>query len=72
MRFTRGRTQLWNATFSTARLLNSRNEASQAFDPADRSAVNRAEYFGGSVFVTASGTYQPLVRSAAALLLVSI
>jgi hypothetical protein len=39
-----------------------RNIASQAFDPLSREAVNRAEYFNGYVWVSASGSYETLVR----------
>jgi hypothetical protein len=48
------------------------NEASQAFDPADRSALNKAEYLGGTVFVTAGGSYQPLVRTWACSLMAGL
>jgi len=41
-----------------------RNIASQAFDPLSREAVNRAEYFNGYVWVSASGSYETLVRPA--------
>jgi hypothetical protein len=64
--YTKGALQLWRATWQTGKLLsgNGGNEASQDFDPVDRSALNKAEFWGGSVFVTASGTYTPLVGCA--------
>lgn len=36
-------------------------QASQAFDPVGRTVVNRAELAGGTLYVTASGTYAPQV-----------
>lgn len=64
--YTRGALQLWKATWQTGKLLsgNPGNEASQEFDPAGRNALNKAEYWGGSVYVTAAGTYEPLGDSA--------
>lgn len=37
------------------------NAASQVLDPSRRTVVNRAEYLGDKLWVTASGTYEPLV-----------
>ena len=37
--------------------------ASQAFDPVSRGAVNRAEYLGGDIWVSAYGSYDPLVST---------
>ena len=66
VRFTKGAPQLWKATWQSGRLLAGRrgagDEASQEFEPATRGAVNRAEYFGGRLYVTATGTYTPLRR----------
>jgi len=61
--YTEGALQLWRASWQTGKLLsrNAENEASQAFEPSDRSAFNKAEFWGGGVFVTAEGTYTPLV-----------
>lgn len=59
VRFTKGWPLLWSAVYGQAKVLNRKNRASQAFDPKRRIAVNKAEYFGGEVFVTASGTYEP-------------
>lgn len=61
--FTKGSPQLWKATFSAGKLLNASNAASQDLDPGSRAVVNRAEYFGRRLYVTASGTYEPLVSS---------
>ncbi|KAL4428841.1 hypothetical protein ABPG77_005279 [Micractinium sp. CCAP 211/92] len=38
------------------------NQASQDFDPTNRRVVNRGELLGGSVRVTASGSYEPVPR----------
>ena len=38
-------------------------QASQEYDPATRTVVNRGEVLGHKVYVTASGTYAPEVRS---------
>lgn len=53
----------WKATWQTGKLLsgNSGNEASQDFDPETKAALNKAEYAGGAIYVTAGGTYEPLV-----------
>jgi hypothetical protein len=51
----------WVFTWSLGKSLKPTNSASQAFDPEVRSALNRAEYFGGDVWVTASGGYEELV-----------
>eukprot|EP00955_Chlamydomonas_euryale_P099038 365192-Chlamydomonas_euryale.AAC.5 len=58
--YTSGGPALWSTTYSAGRLINPKNAASQAFDPQDRSALNRAEYADG-LWVTASGTYEELV-----------
>jgi hypothetical protein len=60
--FTKGSPQLWKATFKAGKLLNASNAASQDLDPSSREVVNSAEYFGRRLYVTASGTYEPLVR----------
>lgn len=59
--YTRGTPQLWKATYSAGKLVRASNAASQDLDPAGRTVVNRAEYLGDKLWVTASGTYQPLV-----------
>lgn len=64
MRYTAGTPQLWKATYQTGRLLKRSNTASQDLDPVNRTVVNRAEYFEGQLYVTASGTYEPQVRHA--------
>jgi hypothetical protein len=62
VRYTRGPPLLWSATYAAGKLVSSSNQASQEFDPRRRTAVNRAEYWGGgAVYVTASGTYEPQV-----------
>ena len=61
MCYTKGDAQLWNTTYSVGKALNRKNVASQDFDPDGRRATNKAEYFGGSLYVTASGTYEPVV-----------
>ncbi|KAI8469863.1 MAG: hypothetical protein J3K34DRAFT_521872 [Monoraphidium minutum] len=65
--YTRGAPQLWKATWQTGKAVsgNAGNEASQAFDPDGRSALNKAEYWGGAVYVTAGGSYAPLDDGAA-------
>jgi hypothetical protein len=60
--FTKGSPQLWKAIFKAGKLLNASNAASQDLDPSSREVVNSAEYFGRRLYVTASGTYEPLVR----------
>lgn len=62
---TSGTVQLWKATYEVGRIAKRSNTASQEFDPQQRSALNRAEYYGGSVWVTASGTYEPVVGGTA-------
>lgn len=57
--YTRG-PLLWQATTSLGKLFNPNNEASQDFDPATRTVVNRGELLGKSLYVTAEGTYEPL------------
>jgi len=59
--YTRGSVQLWKATYSAGKLVKSSNAASQDLDPATRSVLNKAEYLGDKLWVTASGTYTPLV-----------
>jgi hypothetical protein len=61
--YTRGTPQLWKATYSAGKLVSPSNAASQDLNPAGRSVVNRAEYFGDRLWVTASGTYMPLVSA---------
>lgn len=58
--YTRGSVQLWKATYSAGKLVKSSNAASQDLDPATRSVLNKAEYLGDKLWVTASGTYTPL------------
>jgi hypothetical protein len=59
--YTRGSPQLWKSAWEAGKRVSGRqNEASQEFDPDGRTALNRAEFFGGSLFVTAAGTYEPL------------
>lgn len=58
--YTRGTPQLWKATYSAGKLVRASNAASQDLDPAGRTVVNRAEYLGDKLWVTASGTYVPL------------
>jgi hypothetical protein len=60
--YTRGAPQLWKATYSAGKLVRGSNAASQDLDPTRRSVVNRAEYLGDRLWVSASGTYQPMVR----------
>ena len=38
-------------------------QASQDYNPADRSVINRGGIFGEGVCVTASGSYEPVVRT---------
>jgi hypothetical protein len=59
--YTRGTPQLWKATYSAGKLVRGSNAASQDLDPSRRTVVNRAEYLGDKLWVTASGTYEPLV-----------
>lgn len=63
--YTRGRTQLWNALQKPATVVAKQakqtNRASQDLDPSTRSLVSRADFFGPGFYVTASGTYTPLV-----------
>lgn len=59
--YTRGSLQLWKATYSAGKLVKSSNAASQDLDPTTRSVINKAEYLGDKLWVTASGTYTPLV-----------
>ncbi|GLI58728.1 hypothetical protein VaNZ11_000481, partial [Volvox africanus] len=63
VRYTRGKPLLWNLTYNTGRLLNSRNRAAQEFDPATRSAVNLLEINGPDILVEAYGTYEPVDES---------
>ncbi|KAK9826161.1 hypothetical protein WJX81_002496 [Elliptochloris bilobata] len=59
--------QAWTAlgdSLTPRRIGRRTNKASQDFDPAQRSVVNRGEVLGAYVFVTASGTYRPLDASA--------
>lgn len=64
VRYTRGAPFLWSATWNTGKVLvNSSNRASQEFGPRDgRSVLNKVEYAGADTFISASGTYEPLVR----------
>jgi hypothetical protein len=43
-------------------------QASQDFDPRERTVVNRGEVLGSACFVTATGTYRPLVTHGAAMM----
>lgn len=45
-------------------MINASNAASQDLDPSTNTVINRAEYFGSRLYVTASGTYQALVSKA--------
>eukprot|EP00877_Chromochloris_zofingiensis_P012112 jgi/Chrzof1/7154/Cz02g13040.t1 len=58
--FTKGRPQLWKTTFQSGKLLNRNNRASQDLNPQGRTVINKAEYYGDKLYVTASGTYEPL------------
>jgi hypothetical protein len=61
VRYTKGALQLWRATYSPGKLINSSNRASQDLQPRGRSVLNKAEYAGSSLYVTASGNYSPQV-----------
>lgn len=39
-------------------------QASQEYNPADRTVINRGEVLGARLYVTASGTYEPEVPAA--------
>lgn len=69
MCYTRGGLQLWRATYDAGKAINRQNVASQDFNPKGRTALNKAEYLGGSVYVTASGTYDPVVSCVCTLLI---
>ncbi|GFR43624.1 hypothetical protein Agub_g4723 [Astrephomene gubernaculifera] len=58
VRFTRGKPLLWNLTYSTGRLVNSNNRASQEFDPSVRSATNVVELNGPGSYIAAYGSYE--------------
>eukprot|EP00878_Enallax_costatus_P004452 GHUV01004692.1.p1 GENE.GHUV01004692.1~~GHUV01004692.1.p1 ORF type:complete len:249 (+),score=59.85 GHUV01004692.1:276-1022(+) len=58
--YTRGTAQLWKATYQAGKAFNTGNAASQDLNPNGRTVVNKAEYAGDKLYVTASGTYQPL------------
>ncbi|KXZ47428.1 hypothetical protein GPECTOR_35g866 [Gonium pectorale] len=60
VRFTRGPPFLWNLSYGAGKLVNGANRASQAFNPADRSATNMVELNGPGSFIAAYGTYEPL------------
>eukprot|EP00879_Flechtneria_rotunda_P009528 GHRR01009973.1.p1 GENE.GHRR01009973.1~~GHRR01009973.1.p1 ORF type:complete len:234 (+),score=80.09 GHRR01009973.1:211-912(+) len=62
--YTQGDLQLWKATYKAGKVFNARNAASQDLNPSNRTVVNKAEYYGNALFVTASGTYEPLGTSA--------
>eukprot|EP00879_Flechtneria_rotunda_P003625 GHRR01003862.1.p1 GENE.GHRR01003862.1~~GHRR01003862.1.p1 ORF type:complete len:192 (-),score=37.74 GHRR01003862.1:1268-1843(-) len=61
--YTQGDLQLWKATYKAGKVFNARNAASQDLNPSNRTVVNKAEYYGNALFVTASGTYEPLVST---------
>jgi len=61
---TQGSPQLWKATYKAGKLINAANAASQDLNPRNRTVINRAEYFGKQLYVSASGSYLPLVRLA--------
>jgi len=64
VRYTKGTPQLWRATFAVGRLANDQNSASQDLDPASRTVINRAEYYAGGLWMSAAGTYTPMVEGA--------
>lgn len=66
--YTRGTPQLWKATYSAGKLVRTSNAASQDLNPDGRTVVNRAEYLGDKLWVTASGTYVPLVSNSSSSL----
>jgi len=55
-------TQGWPAAHHLS-LQSAALQASQEFDPAERTVINQAQLIGDRLFVTASGTYEPLVGS---------
>eukprot|EP00197_Chlamydomonas_leiostraca_P003291 CAMPEP_0202872366 /NCGR_PEP_ID=MMETSP1391-20130828/21038_1 /ASSEMBLY_ACC=CAM_ASM_000867 /TAXON_ID=1034604 /ORGANISM="Chlamydomonas leiostraca, Strain SAG 11-49" /LENGTH=173 /DNA_ID=CAMNT_0049553391 /DNA_START=105 /DNA_END=623 /DNA_ORIENTATION=+ len=58
--YTRGSLLLWEALQRPATALSrANNAASQDLDPLGRTVVNKAEFWGARVYVTASGTYSP-------------
>lgn len=68
VRFTRGKPFLWDLTWNTSKIANSRNQASQDFNPAaGRTALNKVELNGPESFISAAGTYEPVVRVAGGL-----
>ncbi|PNW75126.1 hypothetical protein CHLRE_12g513700v5 [Chlamydomonas reinhardtii] len=65
VRFTRGKPFLWDLTWNTSKIANSRNQASQDFNPAaGRTALNKVELNGPESFISAAGTYEPVDDSA--------
>ncbi|KAG2453734.1 hypothetical protein HYH02_001945 [Chlamydomonas schloesseri] len=65
VRFTRGKPFLWDITWNTSKIANSRNRASQDFNPAaGRTALNKVELNGPDSFISAAGTYEPVDDSA--------
>ncbi|GBF91172.1 metallo-dependent phosphatase [Raphidocelis subcapitata] len=65
--YTRGSPQLWRSAWATGKVVSGRqNEASQEFNPDGRTALNKVEFFGGGLYVTAAGTYEPLDPSGGA------
>lgn len=59
VRYTSGTPQLWKVSYQGGKVLNRNNRASQDLNPNGRTVVNRAEYYSGKLYVTASGTYLP-------------
>eukprot|EP00798_Chlamydomonas_sp_ICE-L_P025109 gene25109-10750_t len=58
--YTKGMPQLWKATYEAGKTFSPGNRAGQDLNPKGRTVVNRAEYFGNKIVVTASGAYEPL------------
>lgn len=62
VRYSRGLPFLWRATWSAGKaVVSSDNRASQDLEPKGRTVENKVEYAGPDTFISASGTYQPLV-----------
>lgn len=57
--YTKGAPQLWKITYEPSKLIRKSNAASQDLNPKSRTVVNKAEYFGGNLYITASGSYTP-------------
>lgn len=64
VRYSRGVPFLWRATWSAGKALrDGSNRASQALEPRGRRVENKVEYAGPDTYVSASGTYEPLVSA---------